>query len=58
MIDGKVFDSAFLTREMTKGKQRTKVLNQQPLTDGIKNYLGERVERGEELESDISDIYK
>jgi integrase/recombinase XerD len=58
IIDGKVFESAFLTREMTKGKkQRTIVLNQQPLTDAIKDYLGERVERSEELKFD-SPIFK
>ena len=44
---------------MTKGeKQQTQFLNQQPLTDAIKDYLGKRVERDEELESDISDTQK
>jgi len=43
---------------MTKGeKQQTQFLNQQPLTDAIKDYLGKRLERGEELESD-SPIFK
>ena len=44
---------------MTKGeKQQTQFLNQQPLTDAIKDYLRKRLGRGEELESDISDIQK
>ena len=60
IIDAKVLESSFLTREMNdkSQKQRTKVLNQQPLTDTIKDYLGKRVEQDEELESDISDIQK
>ena len=58
IIDGKVFESAFLNREMTKDKkQRTQVLNQKTLTDAIKDYMGKRLERGEELESD-SPIFK
>ena len=58
IIDGKVFESTFLTREMTKGKKTTTIVfNQQLFTDAVKDYLGKRLERGEELESD-SPIFK
>ena len=43
---------------MTKGKKTTTIVfNQQLFTDAVKDYLGKRLERGEELESD-SPIFK
>jgi hypothetical protein len=44
IIDGKVFESTFLTREMTKGKKTTTIVfNQQLFTDAVKDYLGKRL---------------